>query len=244
MNGMKKIKINVLTKEQKEERLRAKAEKAAAGNVSLFKSESPLVEQPLSPPPVTEPQSDPIYSGTVSPEDPVTQTEIELRPQHLYYNTPTEPIFGAEIPLPPSGTTTAEPSPSLTTFPLSSLVQPPPESTQDIDLFVPYQPDGPPANIIPIHGPVQILEPNTGTPARPNFMQPPRFQSASVPVSPVRRGGHGFTATSSIPFSPQPAQGNRFLPKDSAHVLAQPTMKTDDIDPNTWEIPETPVRRQ
>ncbi|KAI3318705.1 hypothetical protein HD806DRAFT_511623 [Xylariaceae sp. AK1471] len=238
-NGMKKIKINVLTKEQKEARLKAKAEMAAAGDILTPKAESPLFEQPTSPPAVTETQSNPMYSDIKSLESPASAATVEALSQQDSRTPPTDPEVEIAIPMTPTIITPTEPSPSSTPFASSPLVQPPSEPTQHIDLFVPYQPDGPPPNPIPIQRPVQILEPNTGTPAHPNHMQPPKLQSYSVPVSPARRG-HGFTATSNIPFSPGPT---RSMSKDTVPVLARPAVKTEDVDSNAWEIPETPEHR-
>ncbi|KAI0900187.1 Arginase/deacetylase [Annulohypoxylon nitens] len=88
-------------------------------------------------------------------------------------------------------------------FNSSSPVQPVPGPARN---FIPYQPMGPPPVAVPVTQPVQILEPNTDvSPPRGRPLQP-AFGAASAPVTPARPGGHNFTATSEIPFSPQPAQ--------------------------------------
>ncbi|OTA59194.1 Arginase/deacetylase [Hypoxylon sp. EC38] len=68
--------------------------------------------------------------------------------------------------------------------PTSSPVRSTPEAGKDQGVFIQYQPNGPPANAVPISGPVQFSEPTTPTP--------------------TRKGGHTFTPTSSIPFAPLP----------------------------------------
>ncbi|KAI1430287.1 hypothetical protein F5Y12DRAFT_723036 [Xylaria sp. FL1777] len=235
-NGMKKIKINVLTKEQKAARLKAQAEKPATDDIPIPKEENLLNEQPSSPPAFTKAQSNTMSSDIGSVQDPTSPAGVEAHS----LTTPTKSKIETVIPKTPTIISPTEPSPSSTPFTSSPLVQPPFEPTQNMDLFIPYQPDGPPPNPLPIQGPVQILEPNTGTPARPNPLQHPKLHSHSVPVSPIRRGGHGFTATSSIPFSPRPAPSTRLTFKEDIPVLPRPNTKTESIDPNTSEIPEIP----
>ncbi|KAI1276189.1 hypothetical protein F5Y07DRAFT_367491 [Xylaria sp. FL0933] len=242
ISGMKKIKINVLTKEQKAARLKAKAEKTAANDILKPKEEIPSDEQPLSSPTFTEAQFNPISSEIGSIQDPTSPPGVEALPRPDCA-TPTECKVETAIPMTPTIISPTEPSPSSTPFTSSPLVQPPLEPIQSMDLFIPYQPDGPPPNALPIQRPVQILEPNTGTPAKAQAMQHPGLHSYSVPVSPIRRGGHGFTATSSIPFSPGPVRNTQSIVKDDVPVLPRPTTKTEDIDPNTWDIPETPERQ-
>jgi len=236
-HGMKKIKINILTKEQKAARLKAREEEAAvAGDAAAIKAESPLTEQLPFSPSMTEDVPTPKNLKNEAVDDTVSMMEA---------GPPPEPEIEASIPTTPTIISPTEPSPSSTPFASSPLVQPPSEPTGDSDLFIPYQPDGPPAHTIPIQWPVQILEPNTGTPAKPNVVQPSRLQSFSVPVSPARRGGHAFTATSTIPFSPGPI---RSISKDNVPVLPRPIVKTEDVDrdarENEREIPKTPERPQ
>ncbi|KAI0431031.1 hypothetical protein F5Y09DRAFT_208713 [Xylaria sp. FL1042] len=237
-SGMKRIKINVLTKEQKAARLKAKAEKTATDDI-LKPKENPSNEQPLSSPTFTEAQFNPISSDTKSIQDPISLAGVEAPPQHDCA-TPTDTKVETAIPMTPTIISPTEPSPSSTPFTSSPLVQPPLEPIQNMDLFIPYQPDGPLPNALPIQRPVQILKPNTGTPAKPNPMQHPGFHSYSVPVSPVRRAGHGFTATSNIPFSPGPVTNTQSIFKDDVPVLPRPTTKSEDTDSNAWDIPEIP----
>ncbi|KAI1189992.1 hypothetical protein F5B17DRAFT_389074 [Nemania serpens] len=241
VNGMKKIKINVLTKEQKEARLKAKAESTVIGNTPAAQENNPVDTKPSpSQPTATEAQSDPISFDNRSTRDPTSPVEVEAS-SHQDRATPTEPRMEPVVPMTPTIISPTEPSPSSTPFTSSPLVQPPADPPQDTDLFIPYQPSGPPPNTIPIQRPVQILEPNTGSSVRPNPMQHHRVPSYSVPATPLRAGGHGFTATSSIPFSPAPVTSHQFMLKDGiSAVIPQPSTKTEDAKSEMWEVPETP----
>ncbi|KAI0408976.1 hypothetical protein F4802DRAFT_616745 [Xylaria palmicola] len=243
-NGMKKIKINVLTKEQKEARLRAKAEAAASGGELTPEEQSPLTSQPSYQSMVPEPQPNQSSTDVGNPQqDPISPFGDEDPFQHGR-STPMELKAETAVPMTPTITSPTEPSLSSTPFVSSPAVQLPPDAVPDMDLFVPYQPDGPPPRTIPIQGPVEILEPNTGTPARPNPTQQARFQSYSVPVTPARRGGHGFTAKSSIPFSPGPARNTAPISQDNAAASPPAAISTQGADSGVWEIPETPRHQQ
>ncbi|KAI0889207.1 Arginase/deacetylase [Annulohypoxylon maeteangense] len=91
----------------------------------------------------------------------------------------------------------------------SSPVQPAPGPARQTSNFIHYQPDGPPPTTVPMSHPVQILEPNTDVPVQRGRTLQPGFGAASAPATPARHGGHQFTATSDIPFSPQLGQGPR-----------------------------------
>ncbi|KAI0871575.1 hypothetical protein GGS24DRAFT_55489 [Hypoxylon argillaceum] len=237
-SGMKRIKINVLTKEQKAARLKSKTETTAADNELTPREGSSSDNNPLPPQPtITDAQPKPTSPNMESIQDLASPVEVK-GPSHHNHTTPTKSIIEATVPMTPTIISPTEPSPSSTPFTSSPLVQPPHEPTQDMDLFIPYQPNGPPPTTLPIQRPVQILEPNAGTPAKPNPMQHPRVQSYSVPVSPLRRGGHGFTATSSIPFSPVAVPSNRPISKEFIPTLPQPTTKREDLDSGKWEVPE------
>ncbi|KAI0150323.1 hypothetical protein GGR57DRAFT_191555 [Xylariaceae sp. FL1272] len=233
-SGMRKIKINVLSKEQKEARAKAKdaKDKAAALNKqeekasSASKSSSPMVEHPLSAPLTNEPQKDSLQASIkdLAALSITSETEADLPTSGN--GTTLRTAEGTAIPMPPTVITPTEPSPT-TPFVSSPFAPRQPDSMQDADLFVPYQPDGPPADTVPIQGRIQILEPNTGTPGKTNDMESAQVQ-ASVPVSPVRRG-HGFTATSSIPFSPRPVQETRSMSRDNVPVPA-PKLENNNVE--------------
>ncbi|KAI2635151.1 hypothetical protein GGS21DRAFT_543435 [Xylaria nigripes] len=222
-NEMKKIKINVLTKEQKEARLKAKVERTAAGNMSPPKEEDPLTEQPLSPQTFAEAHS-----------HSVPAAESKSPSQDSHYATPAElNVGGALTPMTPTIMSPAEPNTCSTTLDSSPAVQFTPEQAYGSDIFIPYQADGPTPKSIPIQGSIQILEPNTGT-----SPQPPRLESSSVPASPVRGRGHGFTATSIIPFSSGPVQDPQSVSKDNTSTLSQSVSKAADLEPAKHEAEE------
>ncbi|KAI1744096.1 hypothetical protein F4680DRAFT_406186 [Xylaria scruposa] len=242
-SGMRKIKINVLTKEQKAARMKAKAETAAVSDEPSRKEEGSLNEQLPSPPPVAEAQSIPLFYNSENVRDPNPLVRAETPSQNNDF-TATESKVETMVPMTPTIISPTEPSVSSTPFASSPLVQPPPAAAQDIGHFVPYQPEGPPTHAIPIQKPIQILEPNIGTPAKPNLIQHHMLQSYSVPVTPVRRGGHGFTATSNIPFSPGPVLKTQPISRDNVPTLPQPTTKTEDVNSDTWSTSEVPRHQQ
>ena len=133
---------------------------------------------------------------------------------------------------------TATPQPQSVPLPASSPVLPsstqlPPKSP---DMFIPYQPDGPPPMAATFHGPVQFLPPNTGTP------------------SPAKRAGHAFTATSAIPFAPRPADKSHTGPgpslpardenqlgdKPTVPSIEAPEVKSEPLQQSVWDAPMSP----
>ncbi|KAI1811373.1 hypothetical protein GGS20DRAFT_588579 [Poronia punctata] len=214
-SGMKKIKINVLTKEQKAAREKAGQVAASAGNVMASKAERSTVEEPPFSLAVVEAEASPRHGiGNVGDGVPATETKPEAE---------------TAIPTIPTVITPTEPSLPPTPFASSPPVQSPQEPVGGGDLPAPYQPLGP----MPMPMPMP--------------MQPAKFQSYSVPVSPVRRSGHGFTATSNIPFSPGPA---RSVSRDNVPLLPRPASKAEDVTV-AWSqetgiegIPESPDHAQ
>ncbi|KAI0860740.1 hypothetical protein F4860DRAFT_195216 [Xylaria cubensis] len=235
-SGMRKIKINVLTKEQKAARMKAKAETVAVSDEPTRKEEGSLNKQLPPSPPVAEAQSIPLSSNSKDIQDPSSPVRAETPSQNIHFTT-TGSKVETMVPMTPTIISPTEPS---TPFASSPLVQPPPEPHQDMGHFVPYQPEGPPAHAIPIQKPVQILEPNIGTPAQPNIIQHHMLQSYSVPVTPVRSGGHGFTATSNIPFSPGPVLKTQPILRDNDPTLPQPTTWTGDSNSDSWDTSKIP----
>lgn len=255
-SGMKRIKINVLTKEKKEARQREAAEKAAAeqmaaekivpaSNHSTEKTRSPTrgvdapkAERPLSPPDMPR-------HGSGSPETGTPSIRSQPSPIPTIYEAPVET---QEVELTESAIPSIVTTPTIETHPPPAFTQsssPPAASTPTPttpDLFVPYQPEGPTPESIPITGPVRILDPNTGTPA-PNNRSPkktqqfPPFDARALGLSPDKKG-HGFTATSPIPFAtPRPATS-----AGDGQTASDPTKEKPK---RVWEVKETPqLRRQ
>lgn len=225
---MKKIKINVLTKEKKEERARAEAQRKA------------ILEQ--------EPKS--VTSNVLNPtnQEAITAVQSTLA-LTAYDDAPTTPdLIGPDQAALMAGITphtphTAPPAVSSTkaeeasAIPLEYGVNPiikeelapstpsfepvmvggaadyspttPTAPPAELDLFVPYQPEGPPATSLPFSGPIQILEPNMGTPAqyerkaavdRADLVSPSLIKFSR----PNKLAGHQFTASSKLAFAAPP----------------------------------------
>ncbi|KAH7031406.1 histone deacetylase domain-containing protein [Microdochium trichocladiopsis] len=227
-NGMKRIKINVLTKEKKEERARAEAErKAALGQQAMTESLSASTELAGSHAMDTVAGSS---SSVAHDEAPVTPGfDVSAHntlgssngtPQAPFTAPPAVSSIKIEdnvaIPLDYNASPTVkhelspEPEQVVPEFRPSSPSTPAAQPAAEPDLFVPYQPEGPPGMSVPLTGPVKILEPNMGTPAHfePKTSDRPDLASPS-PVKfskPGKLGGHHFTATSKLSFA-QPRTG-------------------------------------
>ena len=259
-SGMKRIKINVLTKEKKEARQREAAEKAAADKKAAEAQAVPNSNH------VGENTASPVHSANGSPRDVARYSSDSPEmgtPSNRSLPSPIPTIYEA-----PAETQTVEfydnAIPSIVTTPTIETHPPPPAFTQSSsppatstntpttpDLFVPYQPDGPMPESIPISGPVRILDPNTGTPAPAANRSPkkaqqpfPPFDARALGLSPDRQGqGHGFTATSPIPFAtapPRPATSAG----DGQPNVGEPG-KEKEKPKRVWEVKETPqLRRQ
>ncbi|KAI0017191.1 hypothetical protein F4780DRAFT_756299 [Xylariomycetidae sp. FL0641] len=237
--GMKKIKINVLTKEKKEERQRAEEEKRQAAQREV-EAEKAAKAKPTTPsvsvfPPFEQdelaldfqpPESVANTKTQLQMEDPFVQDPVNgSGPSMDNHSRPSSIEVKPEptLPSPPAVNTPTEPAPGSAPFDSSSPVPPTPQAAIEQGGFVPYQPEGPPAKPVPISGPVKILAPNTGTPAKPTnppakatsppskATNPPVKLSpvkgrSQQPVSPARKNTHGFTATGHIPFAPRQSQ--------------------------------------
>jgi histone deacetylase HOS3 len=92
------------------------------------------------------------------------------------------------------------------------------------DVFIPYQPEGPTAHMMPQRDAIQWLPPNTSTP------------------SPMKRGDLPvFTAKSAIPFGMNPSiTVPTSTARESTDVPALEKLKP--FDPAVWDVPETPKK--
>jgi len=232
--GMKKIKINVLTKEKKEERARAEAQKKlalqqesaepttsvqAAGRDTNKLIDVPNTIQPSDEAPVTPGLNAPDQSGLPShttPQAPVTAPSVvssmgieEDNAIRLGYSASPGIKQEALSPLERKTPEFRQKSPATPV----ALAQSP--AASEPDLFVPYQPEGPPGMSVPLSGPVQILEPNMGTPTqferkvsenRPDLVSP---SQAKVSARVNKLNGHQFTATSKLSFAQRGGDASR-----------------------------------
>lgn len=219
-SGMKKIKINLITKSQREAREQAKRE--AEGGMPLSAGEPPQT---------------PVEAGR-----PLATPTLE---EHLTLPAPAENLVGASpMPFVPSGisvpagtvlsssevsTPTLEqgsmsPTPGSVPMPTSSPGLPSSEgdSAGGMDFFIPYQPEGPSPVAVSQTEPLKWLPPNAAASA------------AGTPVatpSPVKKHTDNlFRYTSGgIPFAPRPEV------QKSEEVKAEGKERAA-----MWDIPEAP----
>ncbi|KAL7627740.1 histone deacetylase [Parahypoxylon ruwenzoriense] len=205
-NGMKRIRINVLTKEKKEAREKAEAEKRAAEQKAKQETKSAEEVRILS---------SPVENGTVLPVA-TSGAQLDCARNEaeglgvLINSEPELPKIESRSPTIPTILTPLEPKQAP--FPYISPV----EHTQR-DVTSPS-----PQKKAPLHA----------------------FHVPSFPLSPSRKGGHGFTSTSDIPFSPQPVQETWPMSKVNIPGLAGSPMEGKTMDRGIWEIPESPERRR
>jgi histone deacetylase HOS3 len=140
-------------------------------------------------------------------------TPQQLPPQGPHI--PTHLQQASQVPLPAS-------SPIQPTQPPQSAPSSGPEASSDV--FIPYQPEGPPPTQVRQQESIRWLPPNTSTP------------------SPMKRGDLPvFTANSAIPFGVNPnllAKMNG--PTEEAQESAPENWKP--FDKSIWEVPETPKK--
>lgn len=240
--GMKKVKINLITKTQKEER--AKAAQAAQAKAATspkteeaktgFPFEAQKASSPVAPPIITPPQDEAFATPPTQPpavKDPSPPAVPEGRPE---VSTPVTEL------MPPAAT----PDPRSVELPASSpAAMSPTVATPSSDVFINYQPEGPaPVSVTPSE-PLKWMPPNTNTPvkASPSKPSPAKLSSAKAspmkksPVKMMRADLPVFTSTSAIPFAP-PAMSA------PSEIKQEPAVKADPEEPakSVWDIPETP----
>ncbi|KAG7134106.1 Histone deacetylase HOS3 like protein [Verticillium longisporum] len=202
--GMKKIKINLITKSQKEERARSSQAAAAAaaataaapvtrtepgpaGNQSAPRSASEFLPQPdVAQPPVV----DETTSALAVEESAETQPALTVKPEIGAHEGPVS----AQLPL-------SSDVPEHKILPTHSFARPASSqkaqqdgadqspaleltSNTSPEMFVAYQAEGPAPMSVPQQGSLRWLPPNTSTPAT--------ARRTDLPV---------FTSTSAIPFA-------------------------------------------
>ncbi|KAH6855824.1 hypothetical protein B0I37DRAFT_63595 [Chaetomium sp. MPI-CAGE-AT-0009] len=207
---MKKIKITVITKAQKEARERERLAKE-----KLSKAET----IPMPPPPADNeplPQSNTATPNTtIATQHPSPPPSSSSEPPQIH--TPTDPSTPGTEPathpplLSPPQTNAdlpaSSPPPSMDTSMSSPISEaPPPPPTTVGDSFIPYQPDGPTTP-----GPAAVSaeqqQQQQQQKKKPLQWLPPNVCATPVP-SPVRRGDLPvFSSTGVIPFGPRPGEG-------------------------------------
>ncbi|KAI8964450.1 Arginase/deacetylase [Daldinia sp. FL1419] len=241
--GMKKIKINVLTKEKKEARQKAEAEEKARKNSQVGQEQKTTGKSRVSDSAVPRYPSLPATVATAqSPQPNAAHTNGGASklgtglPNALPLQSEIEQFDSAMIP---TILTPAEPDQSQ--FPSSPPVQLTPEADENRAASTQFQHDGRSSSTVPFSSPVRILEQTSSSPTQQNGGRLPRPSISSVPSSPARKDGHGFTSKSNIPFASRSIQESWSKSRDNVPV--RPRSKAGAKDGSIWEIPETPQRQ-
>jgi histone deacetylase HOS3 len=243
-SGMKKIKLNLTTKAQREAREQAKqaakevagkpATKSAAGRTGKTRP----VEKPVENAPAPgQPRPEPALIKTALP--PMPQPQVEFLPPvpsisqpfilPVPPHIPSHIEHATEIPLPAS----SPPAPPSFNTPFSQPLPvaplppaPAPRTDTSSDVFIPYQPEGPQPDAFVQQEPLRWLPPNTSTPSP--------MKKGELPV---------FTSTSAIPFGINhnlAGAGGQQVNSDSKNVKMEEGSRQEEID--IWEVPETPQK--
>ncbi|KAK9418349.1 putative histone deacetylase [Seiridium unicorne] len=193
-NGMKKIKINVITKEMKEAREKVAKERSSASTTPIIEESKPFPATPkveehdLNAAPLPAERHYPRLDKSV-----VTTSSAPDQPQLSDPSTPSRENIVLSHQQTPIMAAPSTPAPMMPTG----------NTTEESHIFIPYQPEGATPHAIPQTAPTKWVTPNTiDTPA------------------PFR--GHNFTATSAIPFSPsKPYHAGSAIGKFSATPARQ-----------------------
>lgn len=214
-SGMKKIKISLVTKAQKEareqEKLRAKMEQS---------------------------QGDGTSSTTMSNDKFPTSAESEVTYNQSETSTPMESISPnpstPQLSLPPHVPTHMQ-EPERVPLPESSPIATPTEhnefgnisdqfSGHSASKFIPFHPQDPNPSTTTQQEPLRWLPPNTNTPAV--------MKKHELPV---------FTSTSAIPFASSPnIVDNQNEPSGSNVKQDSSPSESTQLAPSIWDIPTTP----
>lgn len=252
-SGMKKVKISLTTKAQRDAKAAAKS--AAVAKPTVTKAARPIParkESVILPParqrtPASETNGN---AASVKQQPEKTQDMLPTMPSTPQPSIPTHLLRPKDIPLPASSPPQpvshtdlppAQPQAQHQKFPQSTAT--PPQTATTPDVFIPYQPEGPtPTFISNAQEPLRWLEPNTNTPS------PMKGPSAGVKKGdlPV------WTATGPIPFG-VPAKslvkGSEVLRGDGAEGTVNGSGKIGGADEvakekgaDIWAVPETPGR--
>ncbi|TIC99177.1 Histone deacetylase HOS3 [Colletotrichum higginsianum] len=244
--GMKKIKINLITKKQKEERAKtAQSAQANAVTPPAVEQANPTAPSPVAPPVVTPPQDE---AFATPPTQPPVFDNPSPPPPPPAPAAPAAPAGRSEVSTPVTEQTSVAvtPDPRQLELPASSPVTSPAVTTPSgSDVFVNYQPAGPaPVSVAP-QEPLTWLPPNTNTPIKTSPSRPTPAKLSPAKPSPAKKSPARmmradlpvFSSTSAIPFAPQGLDGTPEVKQERA-VKADPTKREKSI----WEIPETPQK--
>lgn len=241
-NSMRKIKINVVTKEMKEAREQAARERSSAAATPVLEESSPFPVVPKIEVPPVETAQLPVLGRLPTPSSPSPTTYSAPR-------TPNQENYAPAKQRPTLGFGEHTPSPI-------AIV---PTASENGDLFIPYQPEGAPPQAIAQTAPTQWLPPNTletpagfrghnftatsaipfsPSPTKHTNPQPPSMGSLPGPPPQQRPTFGGHVAT--------PAPINRYELFASNRLDREKNSESTDVqhnDVDMWEIPETPQNR-
>ncbi len=223
-SSMKKIKLNLTTKAQREAKEQVKqAEKAASKPVAIKPKSRPTEIRILPPGPQPVAQNLAMNSGPTAPLSqpqlfntmpPVPITPQPSLPPQLPTSVHADVHQAAEFTLPassPPATSSAEleQGPPIPKAAPQSVLQP----ASNSELFVHYQPEGPQPESMIQQEPLKWLPPNTSTPTP--------MKKFDLPV---------FTSSSAITFGLPKANGNAKEEENKEKAV------------DIWEVPETPQK--
>jgi len=217
-SGMRKIKLNLTTKAQREAKEQTKqAAKPATKPVAIKPAKPRPAAKPITETRIIPPVAPPATSNGFVP-DPQLQSSKILPPMPTtpQPSLPSHLQQAVQVPLPASSPPAAPSHPILEQGPPVSkpAPQPIPHPAPSSDVFIPYQPEGPQPEPMIQQEPLKWLPPNTTTTPSP-------MKRGELPV---------FTSTGAIPFG---------LPRVNGEVKKEEN-KGKDVD--IWEVPETPKK--
>lgn len=245
-SGMKRVKISLTTKSQREAKLGAKAAatKAPTNVAPAVKATGPQPTRKVSArkesvilPPLRQATPTAQTNGMSAPPQPRAEPEtipaMPPTPQpSLPAHLPTHLQQATSVPLPAS-------SPAAPRYTAPELSPAPPPPTQENgptynpipvpgpDIFIPYQPEGPPPPTITNQEPLRWLPPNTATPSP--------MKKGDLPV---------FSSTGAIPFGlPGVNRGMNGMGKQEMGGEGKRDVGGEerrDVEGDIWEFPETP----
>ncbi|KAG5665275.1 hypothetical protein KAF25_009400 [Fusarium avenaceum] len=196
--GMRKIRINLITKSQKEAKERARLESDKARDTSSaapgqFASSS--TQQPSG-------GANHDSSTVMVSADPYNISPTQSAPLSSRVHTPPTTTSSSSIVTPlqeqdpfESGAPAAQFVSPLSSSPAIPSVSVHPSTDAD-DVFIPYQPKGPAPEPVAQHEPLKWLPPNVPTPSS---------QTPAATPSPIKKNNL-FQYTAGIPFAPRPGQ--------------------------------------
>lgn len=210
-SGMKKIKISLLTKAQKEakeeEKHRAKVEQSQATSSNMSHETRP-----------TTADSETTYDQSAISTPMKSSSPGPATPQLFFPPNDPAPLEGPEqVSLPISSPIT----PTIEQFEAGDVSDHSPENSAG--KFVPFQPHGPLPTTIAQQEPLRWLPPNTNTPAA--------IKKYDLPI---------FTSTSAIPFAPNPDVGNQNEPSNSYAKQDSSPSESTHLASSPWDIPAAP----